>query len=305
MEIKKTAIFGMGALGLLFGSQITSQAGDGAVTYLMDRDRLERHRDSRYLINGEEKHFHMEDAESAHPYDLVIVAVKYGALHDLIQEMRHAIGPDTIIISVMNGITSEDILAETYNRKNIIDCVAIGMDAMRTGCELNYTKPGRLQIGMTNENQQEPFTALVELFDRTGIPYEVCPDIRRNMWKKFMLNVGINQACTVYETDYYHATIEGPILEEMKQAMGEVITIAEAEGVNLTKADLEECVELERTLKPDGYPSMRQDAVAKRPTEVDMFAGTVIMLGSRHHIPTPVNQKYYDAIKKLERTYSS
>ena len=174
---------------------------------------------------------------------------------------------------------------------------------MREGTALRYTKPGRLQIGVTEEEQKPAFQALASFLERTKIPHEICPDIRRSMWNKFMLNVGINQACTVYETDYAHATALGPILDEMIDAMTEVIRIAEAEGVHLTQEDLNRCVELEKTLKPDGYPSMRQDAVAKRPTEVDLFAGTVIQLGEKHGIPTPVNRRYLDAVRRMEESW--
>lgn len=303
MEIRRTAVFGMGALGMLFGSQIADHIGEDNVTFLMDHDRAVRHSEDHYVINGEERHLHIGDAALARPYDLVIVAVKYGALHDLIGEIRPAVDKNTVIISVLNGIISEDILAETYDRRRIIDCVAIGMDAMRDGTVLSFTKPGKLQVGMVNESQKEAYSALTEFLDRAKVPYEESSDIRRSMWKKFMLNVGINQACTVYETDYFHATTDGPILDEMKQAMEEVIAIADAEGVKLTDDDLQECIALERTLKPDGYPSMRQDAVAKRRTEVDLFAGTVIKLGRKHGIATPVNQRYYDAVKRMEQWY--
>ena len=63
-------------------------------------------------------------------------------------------------------------------------------------------------------------------------------------------------------------------------------------GIGLTEEDINLCIEIEKTLKPDGYPSMRQDALAGRQTEVDLFAGTVIELGKRYGIPTPVNEKY-------------
>ena len=102
------------------------------------------------------------------------------------------------------------------------------------------------------------------------------------MWFKYLLNVGVNQACTVYETDYGHVTSPGPICEEMKEAMREVCRLAAVEGIELTEADIEAAIELEKTLKPDGYPSMRQDALAGRPTEVDLFAGTVIAMGHKY-----------------------
>ena len=60
MEIKRTAVFGMGALGLLFGSQIAETEGEDAVTFLMNRERAERHRHDRYSVNGIESTFRSE-----------------------------------------------------------------------------------------------------------------------------------------------------------------------------------------------------------------------------------------------------
>lgn len=56
-------------------------------------------------------------------------------------------------------------------------------------------------------------------------------------------------------------------------------------------------------LNPDGYPSMRQDAVAKRYSEVELFAGTVLKLAVKHGIDTPANKRYYEDIKKVESDY--
>ena len=56
-------------------------------------------------------------------------------------------------------------------------------------------------------------------------------------------------------------------------------------------------------MSPEGKPSMRQDIEAKRPTEVELFAGTVIELGKKYGIPTPVNQSLYEQIKALEAQY--
>lgn len=298
-QINHCAILGMGALGMLYGSMIQENLGSETVDYLMDAARVERHRGKPVSINGKEMTFSVKDAAKVTPYDLVIVAVKYGALRSALDELTKAIGPDTIVISVMNGIDSEEILSERFDRGHIVDCVAIGMDAMRDGNSLQYSKKGRLQIGALNEGQKSSVDALVEFFERAGIPYEVMPDIRRAMWNKYMLNVGINQACTVYATDYAHA-LQEPILSEMKQAMEEVIAVANAEGVNLTEEDLAKNIAIEKTLNPTSYPSMRQDIVAGRKTEVEMFAGILIKLADQHHIPAPVNRKYYSKIKAIE-----
>ena len=48
---------------------------------------------------------------------------------------------------------------------------------------------------------------------------------------------------------------------------------------------------------------MRQDALAKRRSEVELFAGTIVGLGAKHAVPTPVNQRYYEIIKNMEAQY--
>jgi len=110
------------------------------------------------------------------------------------------------------------------------------------------------------EEQQPALTALCQFLNRVGLAYTVEDDILHALWGKFLLNVGINQACMVYETTYAGALNTPHIFATMSAAMHEVITIAEKEGIHLTEQDFEQYITVLRTLKPDGYPSMRQDA---------------------------------------------
>ena len=295
--IKTTAIYGLGALGMLFGSKLQQAYGPENVKFVMDSARYARHKNDIYTINDEPFAFALQDAaEVTASSDLVIVAVKGPDLAAVVDQIAPSVGPDTIIISFMNGITSENILAAKYTRRHILDCIAIGMDAMRDGTQLHYTQCGKIQFGSRDNTQAEEVEEVERYFDNAGVPHEVRNDIRRAMWYKYLLNVGVNQACTVYETDYGHVTSPGPICDEMKEAMREVSRLAAVEGITLTEDDINAAIELEKTLKPDGYPSMRQDAIAGRKTEVDLFAGTVIEMGRKYGIPTPVNQKYKNAL---------
>ena len=303
--IKTTAVYGLGALGMLFGSQLQKTYGPENVKFVMDSPRYARHKSDRYTINDEPFAFSLIDiTDVTAPSDLVIVAVKGPDLAAVVDQIAPSVGPDTILISLMNGISSEDLLAEKYGRSHILDCIAIGMDAMREGTQLHYTQQGKIQFGSRDGSQKEETAALEQYLSAAGIPHEVRSDIRTAMWRKFLLNVGVNQACTIYETDYGHVTTPGPVCDEMKEAMREVIRIAKAEGIVLTEDDIVTAIELEKTLKPDGYPSMRQDALAGRQTEVDLFAGTVIAKGKAHGIPTPVNEKYRDLLLAINRRFS-
>ena len=292
-KIETITIYGLGALGMLFGSRLQKAYGEDRVKFVMDSERYARHKNDQYTINDEPFAFSMQDiAEVKAPADLVIVAVKGPALPAVVPMIQPSVGEDTVIISLMNGISSEDMLAERYDRRQILDCISIGMDAMRDGTDLHYTKMGKIQIGSRNGDQKEQVEAVATALREADVPYEVMEDIRTAMWHKYLINVGVNQSCTAYETDYGHITSPGPIRDEMKEAMREVIRVAAAEGVTLSEKDIDEAIALEKTLKPEGYPSMRQDAIAGRTTEVDLFAGTVIALGKKYGIPTPVNEKY-------------
>ena len=90
----------------------------------------------------------------------------------------------------------------------------------------------------------------------------------------------------------------------MLAAMREVLAVGQAEGIAIDEADLERALTTTAVLKADGYPSMRQDAIAHRPSEVELFAGTVMRLAAKHGIEVPVNTTYYEKIKQIEALYS-
>lgn len=301
--IKKTAIVGMGALGLLYGEQIQNALGKDAVTFVMDEERFKRHKSDVYEINGNVIKFNVTQVSEMEPVDLVIVATKSTGLESALDVMEPAIGKDTIIISVLNGISSEAAISERFGKERVLGCVAIGMDAMREGSKLEYCSKGRLQLGVLMAGQEEMLSAVTEFFDKIGQNYEVKEDIMQAMWGKFLLNVGVNQSCMVYETSYAGVLEEGEARDNMLKAMREVLTVGQAEGIALGEADLQRALAVTASLKPDGYPSMRQDAIAHRATEVDLFAGTIMELAAKHNIEVPINRMYYQKIKQLEREY--
>ena len=303
MQIKTVAIVGMGALGMLYGEQLNRVLPTGAVRFVMDEERFLRHQNDKYEVNGVEQSFTLQSSATAKPVDLVIVATKFSGLQEALTEMQGLVGPATIIFSVLNGISSENFIKERYGDDNLLYCVALGMDAVREGTSLTYQHKGILKLGMLAKKQRPALAAVMALLEKAGIQYVIEEDILHALWAKLLLNVGINQTCMVYATNYGGAFTNEHAREDMFAAMHEVIAVAQKEGVKLTEADFEGCVKVLKGLAPEGLPSMRQDALAKRRSEVELFAGTIVGLGAKHAVPTPVNQRYYDIIKDMEAQY--
>lgn len=302
--IQNTLIIGMGALGLLYADIIAKAKGQDAVAFVMDEQRLAKYKDTTFTINGESKQFRMILDKEAKPADLLIVAVKYNGLRPALETMRDCVDEHTIIMSVMNGIDSEEIIAGEFGKEHMIYTVAQGMDAMKFDNDLTYTKRGELRIGVIEESQKANLEAVTEFFKEVQMPHAVEEDILKRIWGKFMLNVGVNQTCLAFSTNYAGTLTEGS--EEnwiFIAAMEEVIALANAYGIALSQEDLDYYVKIIGTLSPTGVPSMRQDGIAKRYSEVEMFAGTVMRLAKPKNISTPANDLLYKKIKEIESNY--
>ena len=175
---------------------------------------------------------------------------------------------------------------------------------MKFGSRLRYTRMGKIVIGGARPEQEKQVEKAAGIFKSLGLPYEEVPDIMHRLWGKFMLNVGVNQVCMAYGTDYEGALGKHQEAhEDMLGAMREVIALGKAEGIPLTEKDMDYYIGLLEQLDPEGMPSMAQDRISRRPSEVEMFAGTVIPLEEKHGIPTPVNRKLYEKILEIEKDY--
>lgn len=305
MEIRAVAIVGLGALGVLFGHQMEKNLPEGTLRVVADAARIERYRRDGVYSNGEICRFRYAAPEDAgDPADLVLFAVKFDGLAGAIAAVRNHVGPGTIILSLLNGISSEGIIGRALGEEKVLPCVAQGMDAVKVENRLTYHSMGKLCFGDWEAGAApEKAAAVARFFGRAGVPHEVCPDMARRLWGKFMLNVGVNQAVAVYGCDYGAVQRDGPARQVMIAAMEEVLALSEREGVPLTRGDLDYWLRVLGTLNPAGKPSMRQDLEAGRASEVELFSGTVLALGEKHGMATPVNRMLYDRIREIESRF--
>jgi 2-dehydropantoate 2-reductase len=303
MEIKKVAIIGLGALGILFGAQIASKIGADLII-IADEKRIDNYRKNGVYCNGEGCSFYYKTPEEAEKVDLVIFAVKINGLKDAIEAVRPFVGPDTLMMSLLNGITSESIIGAALGEENLIWACAQGMDTVKVGNALSYTNTGMICFGNRDDDlSAEKIKRVQRFFDRVGIAYQIDNRMNRKIWAKFMLNVGVNQVVSVCGENYGSVKKPGEVRELMIAAMAEVIPVARKEGVDLGEADIIYWLGVVDALSDEGKPSMRQDVEARRPSEVELFSGTVVALGSKHGIKTPVNAMLYEKIRVIEKDY--
>ncbi|MEA4907663.1 MAG: ketopantoate reductase family protein [Anaerolineaceae bacterium] len=300
-EIHSVAILGAGAMGAYFAAQF-SQAPGFSTVLVARGERLERLRREGLVVNQQRYQVPVRNPEEdGDPVDLIIVGLKYHHLTTALPDLRSLVGEETTIISVMNGLDSEEIIGAEYGMDKLLYTVSIGIDAVREGNQVTYTNAGRQVFGEARNDQISPRVRRVQrAFDRAGIAYETPADMLRMLWWKFMVNVGVNQASAVTRAPYgiFQTLPAGQAL--MESLMDEVVALAAARGINLTAQDVKDWYPVLNTLSPRGKTSMLQDIEAGRKTEVEMFGGKVVQLGEQLGVPTPANQAVMRIIQVLE-----
>ena len=218
------------------------------------------------------------------------------------------VGEDTIILSALNGVESEEILALRFGWEKVLYMVTQGLDPMREDNRVLCAHRGTIHIGIPEEDyfdRSEKADLAVEVFQRAGLAVQREEDILHRIWCKFMLNVGVNQVCTAMDVPFGGVQQPGLARETMIAAMNEARKVGACQGVLVTQKDLQEYVALVDAVAPEGMPSMRQDALAHRKTEVETFAGQVLDMAERYGMQVPVNRKLYDTIRAMEDSWGN
>ena len=308
-KIESVLVAGAGAVGLTVAGTIY-EYDPACVSILARGERLARYKKEGLWINGRHIGFTLADADKKPeaPADLIIIASKYHHLTQILEDIKAFVGEATIIVSLLNGISSEEIIGNLYGRDRLPLAMVIATDAQHKGSETVFSQRGVIHFGDAEGRDSPRDILLSGFFQLAGIPFEYHPqDMKRTLWYKFMINVGMNQVSALLRLPYGPFKRQSPpgiqeAAELSEAAMREVIAVAQAEGIDLSDADIGTWYATLATLNNDGNTSMCQDILAGRKTELEMFAPVVMEYGKKHGIPTPVNQTLYLALRIAEET---
>jgi len=293
-------MIGLGAIGAAYGSKLHDYLND-SFQVVANEERIQKYEKNGVKVNGREYQFNFITPDTkAEPADLVIFAVKNADLSQAMEDIKHHVGPDTILLSLLNGISSEEEIGAVYGTQPILYSVCIQIDAVRNQNETNFSTLGWIEYGEKNNILSDEVKAVQDLFDKAGVPYKISQNILHTMWWKFMVNVGYNQTSSVLRAPYGVFQSIPRALEFAEATMREVVNLSQKTGANLTEEDIKSFHPVLHKLSPHGKTSMLQDIEAGRKTEVEYLAGKVCELGKKYGVPTPINEQLFRIIRIME-----
>ena len=308
----KIAMIGSGAAGSVFAAYLKK---GGADMYLVDRYKA--HMDAIAeegllfrLGDGEERllGFHTcADAGELETMDVVILMVKCTQTADLMPRVMECVGENTVVVSLQNGLDNhKSISSFVPDDRIILGFGKIGTELSAPGICVARPEPGTaMYFGAVSESARSLAVGreLERLFNAGGCQAEFVSDIRPYIWRKAISNCGYNTVGAVL------GLTVGAVLKSeagsrlVSQVWKECCDVAEALGVGSFHSEMAE--EKARLLDgfADYYPSMAQDVMKQRQTEIEHMNGAVCRYGEELGVATPLNGYLSDMIRTIQANY--
>jgi 2-dehydropantoate 2-reductase len=302
----KICFVGAGALGSTMGGILTEGGNDVWLIDSYEAHVAAMNEFGLRMLDGDiERTVKVKartSCEGIGPADLVIVLVKSFHTRQAVEEASSIIGPNTLVMSIQNGLGHEDIIAEIVGRdrvlagKTYVGGVLLGPGLVRVGTRGKETIIGELDGRITDRVK-----AVATAFNCSDLAAVVSPNIIGVMWDKLLINVA-GGALTAITRLTYGGLYGLSVLEECSlAAIAEAMDVARASGVELSiAAPRDAWVKASAGLPPQFKTSMLQSLEKGSATEVDFIHGSVVRWGARCGVPTPVNSTLVACVKGIE-----
>jgi len=299
-------ILGAGALGSSLGGVLTEAGLD---VYLIDtwtehvnamnRQGLKLREDSSERAV---KVRAATDCRGIGPADLILVLVKSYHTKEAIKNAGPIVGDQTVVLSFQNGLGNEETLAEVVGNGRVIGGRTFaGGVLLGPGHVIAGRKGKQTYIGELDGRTTERVIQIAKQFNQAGLETIISSNIIGIMWDKLLVNVATGALSGITRLPYGGLYKVKEVMDCAVEAVSEGIAVAKAMGVELTITDPKEIwLKAAENLSPEFKASMLQDIEKGSRTEIDFINGSVVRLGEKHGIPTPVNRILVAGIKGIE-----
>lgn len=308
----KVGILGAGAMGSLFGGLLAAASHD---VWFVDiwREHVEELDDNGLLMTfrSEERRVRghgVTDPVQVGPVELLMVWVKSFSTEEAIRGAAPMIGPETIVCTLQNGLGNVEAIESSVLPDRIVwGVTGIGAKTERPGhielTEGAWRGTGVTWIGSRAATGRPAVDRFADLLRDAGIQVEVRDDIEAVVWNKLAMASTMAAVCAVTRLDISRV-LDTPETDSLLREMTEeIVAVANAKGIPLDVAEA-----LERSFatynKSRGhYPSMLQDVLGTRRTEIDALCGAVVREGEAVGVATPVNRTIWLLVRSVEQNY--
>lgn len=295
-------ILGAGGIGGYYGARL--QAAGHQVTLVARGEHLQALQHSGLQVEHQAFQFHqavnaIDEARlhqnfSGDAFDLILLTFKAGATSGWLERATDWLNAcNTPVLSLQNGVDNEPEIARVIGQKRTLGGLArrIGGHLVHPG-RVQASGPAQVVFGAwpaadVNGADPEFLTRLQHTFEASAIPTTLSPDIGRELWRKLLINNGVNPLSALTRLDTRTLTHDPGYRPAIRAMMEETAQAAAADGVTLSAGDVDEMLDLITSFDAI-KTSMLVDLEKGRPLELDGISGAVLRRSAQLGMAAPV-----------------
>jgi len=299
----RIAVVGSGAMGGLFGGML-AEAGEEVTLVDVWEEHVRAINERGLRVRGVGGERAIRVAATANPgevgpVDLVLIFVKSYDTQEAAADALPLASGETVFLTLQNGLGNAEKIAEVVgSHRVVVGVTAQGSTLLGPG-EIRHAGVGATTIGELNGARTARILRIKDAFNRAGLATEVSTSILDAVWSKVLVNVGINALTALTGLRNGELLAFPEIRGVMRRAVLEAKEVAEAKGVRIGGDPVEKVYEVAETTAAN-RSSMLQDIDRCRRTEIGALNGTIVEMGRRLGVDTPVNEALTAAVLGLE-----
>ncbi len=225
--------------------------------------------------------------------DAIFLCTKAYDLYGAIEQIRPVVGPGTLVIPLLNGVSAPDTIASKLSEGIICGgSIYIYSRIDSPGVIIQSGDLNRVVVGIPGKAPTEALVGLAKLLTQAGVPCEASEDIRRDMWMKWSFILSNAQATSYYDMNVGQLREHPEGRKFLISLLEELVAVAKAEGIRLPDTLIADNIRTIDSMPYEGRSSLSRDlAEPGKNTELSLFAGTLVPLADKHGIQVPCNKK--------------
>jgi 2-dehydropantoate 2-reductase len=301
LDHPRIAIIGSGAVGGYYGGRLAQHGHDVHFLLRSDYDYVKEHGLKICSHLGDfdlpQVHCHRSTVEIG-PCDLVIIAMKATANEALLELLPPLLKPDTLLLTLQNGLGSDDFLAQHFGSERVLGGLCfVCINRIAPGV-IHHIAQGQIALGEHSGAPQARTEALAAEFQRCGIECKLEPSLITARWKKLVWNIPFNGLSIAAGGKDTAAILADPALEQrVRGLMREIIDSAGQLGHAISLSLISDMIERTRTMS--AYkPSSLIDFLDGREVELDAIWGEPVRRAAAAGIAMPQVERLYQELKE-------
>lgn len=298
----KIAIMGTGGIGGYYGGMLAAAGND--VGFIARGAHLQAIRENGLRVTGPRGDIHVtpcnasDDPADIGPADVVLFCVKLYDTETASELCRPLIGPDSVIITVQNGVDSAERLAVAHGADRVMAGIAYVAGTVEAPGLIRYrSEMNSIVYGESGGGSSERALRFQAACEATGFRAVISNDIETALWTKFVLLCSNSSLSSLSRRNVAHVYADAELRALAIDAMREVIAVAAARGVHLDDSVIDDVLAMSDGYPPDMTTSMHNDLKRDNRLELEHLAGALARMADNLRVPVPITRACYAALK--------